>query len=33
MRSFTYVKDIVNANFLCVENKDTDNMNWTPVRF
>ena len=24
MRSFTYVKDIVNANFLCVENKDTD---------
>ena len=24
MRSFTYVKDIVNANFLCVENRDTD---------
>ena len=24
MRSFTYVKDIVNANFLCVENKDTN---------
>ena len=24
MRSFTYVKDIVNANFLCVNNRDTD---------
>ena len=24
MRSFTYVKDIVNANFLCAENKETD---------
>lgn len=24
MRSFTYVKDVVNANFLCAENKETD---------
>lgn len=24
MRSFTYVKDIVNANFLCVNNRNTD---------
>ena len=25
MRSFTYVKDVVNANFLCASNADTDN--------
>tara|TARA_Y100000991_G_scaffold213160_1_gene198400 strand:- start:2066 stop:2524 length:459 start_codon:yes stop_codon:yes gene_type:complete len=24
MRSFTYVKDVVNANFLCVNNRETD---------
>ena len=24
MRSFTYVKDIVNANFLCASNHETD---------
>ena len=25
MRSFAYVKDVVNANFLCASNADTDN--------